>query len=548
MKPGGPQLLTYSATIPAALGDVSAKPSARTRRTLRLLLTGLVVATAYYLGTLIGFRLTPPPGTTISSIWPPNAILFASLLLVPSRRWWLLLAMVFPAHLLAQLPTGVPLARSVGWFFTNSAEALIGAYCVLAFSKSRAKFFSVRGTVVFLIFGFLLAPLITSFLDAAVVVRTGWSPDYWTTWTRRLFSNMLSNLTIVPPLVILGQHRLSRLRKTPVGQYFELFLVLAGVFLLSRYIFGDTSALGDKAPALIYAPLPLLLWAAVRTGPGGLSASLLILAVVSIWESIHGRVPFPGVSVSENILYLQVSGSMVTVPMMLLAAVLSERRTTELELRDSKVKLIEAQEQERRRIASELHDDVGQQLALAELRLAEIKSASDLKPMLDRLSDQLAEISSEVREISHGLYPSLLQNLGLAPALKKLGREISREKNVSVKLALERVEFVSPAVSLALYRVAQEALHNIEKHSQARHVTIELSQTSGTLVLRITDDGIGFDAGQVPVAGLGIDSMGERLRSVGGTLRIKSSPNRGTEVLASVPLEQPRLELPQTGT
>jgi two-component system NarL family sensor kinase len=185
---------------------------------------------------------------------------------------------------------------------------------------------------------------------------------------------------------------------------------------------------------------------------------------------------------------------------------------------------------------------------LAELRLAEIKSASDLKPMLDRLSDQLAEISSEVREISHGLYPSLLQNLGLAPALKKLGREISREKNVSVKLALERVEFVSPAVSLALYRVAQEALHNIEKHSQARHVTIELSQTSGTLVLRITDDGIGFDAGQVPVAGLGIDSMGERLRSVGGTLRIKSSPNRGTEVLASVPLEQPRLELPQTGT
>jgi len=546
MKASGPQLLSYNGTIPA-LGDVTAKPSARTRRTLRVLLTGLAVAAAYYLGMLIGFRLIPPPEVNISSIWPPNAILFASFLLVPFGRWWLLLAMVFPAHLLAQLPTGVPIVRSVGWFFTNSAEALIGAYCVLRLSKSR-KFFSVRGTVVFLVFGFLLAPLVTSFLDAAVVVLTGWPADYWTTWTRRLFSNMLSNLTIVPPLVILGQYRLSRLRKTPFAQYLELFLVLAGVFLVSRYIFADTSVVRSKAPALIFAPLPLLLWAAVRTGPGGLSASLLVLAVISIWESIHGRVPISGISVSENVLYLQVSGSMVTIPMMLLAAVLSERRATELELRDSKVKLIEAQEQERRRIASELHDDVGQQLALAELRLAEIKSASDLKPMLDRLSDQLAEISSEVREISHGLYPSLLQNLGLTPALKKLGREITREKNIAVQLALERVEFVSAAVSLALYRVAQEALHNIEKHSHARHVTIELSRTSGTLALRITDDGIGFDAGQVPAAGLGIDSMEERLRSVGGTLQIKSSPNRGTEVLASVPLEQPRLELPQTGT
>jgi signal transduction histidine kinase len=270
--------------------------------------------------------------------------------------------------------------------------------------------------------------------------------------------------------------------------------------------------------------------------------------VTSIWEALHGRVPFPGVSVRENILYLQVSGSMITIPMMLLAAMLCERRTTDRELRESRVKLIEAQEQERRRIASELHDDVGQQLALAELRLAEIKAASNLKPMLDRLSEQLAGISAEVREISHGLYPSLLQNLGLTPALKKLGREISREKNVSIELALERVEFASPAVSLALYRVAQEALPNVEKHSNARHVLIELKQTSGTLILRIEDDGIGFDAGLEPVAGLGIDSMRERLRSVGGTLQIKSSPNRGTEVVASVPLEHPRLVLPATGT
>ncbi|MBO0912519.1 MAG: MASE1 domain-containing protein, partial [Acidobacteria bacterium] len=455
MKADGPRLVTFSGGIPVP-GSVT--PSLRTRRALRLVATALAVACAYYLGTIVGLRLTPPPGLTIATIWPPNAILFASLLLVPSRRWWLLLAMVFPAHLIAQLPSGVPIARSIGWYFTNSAEALIGAGCVLHFSKGKPKFASVRGIVVFLIFGFLVAPLVTSFLDAAVVAATGGGGvDYWTTWSRRLFSNMLSNLTIVPPLVILGQQRLSRLRKTPAAQCLELLLVLGGVFLVSRYVFGDTWSVRSRAPALIFAPLPLLLWAAVRTGPGGLSASLFILALVSIWDAMHGHVPIPGASIRENILYLQVSGSMVTIPMMLLAALLSERRTTELELRDSKVKLIQAQEQERRRIASELHDDVGQQLALAELRLAEIKAASNLKPMLDRLSDQLAEISAEIREISHGLYPSLLQNLGLMPALKKLGREISREKNVSVRLALESPEFVPPTVSLALYRVAQEA-------------------------------------------------------------------------------------------
>jgi len=499
----------------------------------------LLTAAAYYAGTLAGFALTPP-GATVSTLWPPNALLFASLLLLPKRHWWVVAAMVFPAHMAAQLQMGIPIARAFGWFISNSAEAFIGASCVLRFGGAKTQFDSVRGAVVFLTFGFLFAPFITSFLDAAVVVATGWDANYWTMWTRRLFTNMLSILAIVPPLVIVGRFGLHKLRRASLAQYAEFAFVIVSVFVVSAYIFGERASSQRSAPVLIYAPIPFLLWATVRTGPGGLSASLLVVALVSIWEAIHGRAVFTSVSMRENVLYLQISYCMVALPLMLLAAMLSERRSTEMKLRESKAKMIEAQEQERQRIAGELHDNIGQQLALAEIRISELKSisAAEWDPALDRLSAQLAEIAVDIREISHGLYPSVLQNLGLAPALRRLIQEIKLQKSVSLTLTSEQAELISPEVSVALYRTAQEALHNVEKHSHAQHVRIELTQVSDGLLLRIRDDGIGFLADREPSRGLGIDSMQARLRAIGGKLRITSAPTTGTEVEAFAPLKQ----------
>src|SRR5581483_6773462 len=98
----------------------------------------------------------------------------------------------------------------VGWFISNSSEAMLGAYCVSWFSGSKPVFDSVCGIVVFLTFGFVLASLVMSFLDAAVVVATKWDANYWTMWTRRLFSNMLGILAIVPPVVIIGGSGMAR--------------------------------------------------------------------------------------------------------------------------------------------------------------------------------------------------------------------------------------------------------------------------------------------------------------------------------------------------
>jgi signal transduction histidine kinase len=533
---------------PSVLSKSGIEISASNNNWSRALIVGLLGACAYYAGTVVGFLFTPP-GSTISTLWPPNAILLATLLLLPPRQWWILLGMVFPAHLVIQLHSGVPLARSVGWFFSNSAEAVLGAYCILRVLKGRPKFDSMRGVLTFLIFGFLLAPLFTSFLDAGVVVATGWQANYWTTWAKRLFTNMFSMLVVVPPLVIFGDYKLSDLRKKKLAHYIELGLMLTGVFLLSIYIFADATAFPRRAPVLMYGPIPFLICAAVRFGPRGLSSSLLVIALVSIGEAIHGRGPFLSASIRENVLYLQISDCILMVPLMLLVAVLSEHRQMVDELRTSKSKLIEAQEEERRRIASELHDDVGQQLALAEIRLSELKAVPNSMPdvLLQKLSQQLAEISADIREISHGLYPSILQHLGLPAAIRRLCREICMGKEVDVDVERSIGASIPPDVSLAIYRIAQEALHNVEKHSRAHQVIIKVEKISDGIMLTVRDDGIGFDADRIPLTGLGVESMRERSMSVGGWLRIISSPMKGTQVEAFAPISDTNIEFARTG-
>ena len=175
---------------------------------LRRSVIALSVAISYYLGSQIGFFFTPAH-SPIAVFWPPNAILLAAFLLTPPRIWWLLLLAVLPAHVFIQLRTGIPVLSSLGWFVGNTGEALLGAACIRYFKKEKPLFESMRGIVVFMAFGVLVAPLVTSFVDAASTVLTGLGPDYWTLWAARLTSNMIANLIIVPTIVVLGVRGLS---------------------------------------------------------------------------------------------------------------------------------------------------------------------------------------------------------------------------------------------------------------------------------------------------------------------------------------------------
>jgi signal transduction histidine kinase len=500
----------------------------------------VLVGLSYYVGTRIGFALTPTTRPT-SCFWPPNATLLAAFLLSPARMWWAFLLAVFPAHLYAQVHAGVPAWTAVGWFISNTAEALIGAFLITRFSKGKSVFDSARGVLIFLVFGVVFAPLASSFLDAAVVVGTGWANGYWHVGATRFFTNTLAELTLVPTIVVWGSHGASWIQKATLARYLEATLLGCGIVATSALVFGWEPVSPGNVPALMYVPLPFLLWGAVRFGSGGLSLSLLSMALISIWNAMQGRGPFISKSMAENVLSLQVLLCMVAVPLLFLAALMVERRRTEESLRKTSARLIDAQEEERHRIARELHDDLEQKLALVTLGLGGLKEKCEagLKPGVTELLNQLSAISTTTHEISHGLHPSQLEYLGLGAAAKKLCKDVGQGTSLSIQLtAGELPKRLLPAISLCLYRVIQEALHNIVKHSRASKAEIELVNDGGRISLRIVDNGIGFTPGEEPTTGLGLTSMRERVRSVGGSIEITSSLRRGTRIEVWVPVRE----------
>jgi two-component system sensor histidine kinase UhpB len=503
----------------------------RVRRLFSTTSVPFLAALGYYAASKLGFALTPAHHA-ISAFWPPNAVLLAALLLVPRSKWWTLFLAVLPAHLVVQFSAGVPPLTALGWFCGNTAEALIGALCILYFKKQAPLFASIKGIIVFLCFGVAFAPLLTSFLDAGVVLGTGLGSNYWILWGTRLFSNALAELTVVPALVALVLSGASLLRMGKTSRLLEATLLAIAIVSTSVFAFGAGSGWRGNTPGLVYFPLPVLLWATIRFGVGGVSASLLATSLIALWNALHGRDPFTVGSVSQNVLTLQILFCSIGPPFMLLGAYIAE-------LKQSGSKLVAAQDQERRWIARELHDDICQQLTLVQLDLEEARNLADpsLNSRLAIIYDQVSHVAKATHEISHGLHPTFLKHSGLGVALRALCRRMDTEKSLQVSFIDEtQPTSTSIEISVCLYRVAQEALQNVAKHSHAQSVTVELKDESDRISLRIVDDGIGFNMREERMNGLGLISMLERVRLIGGTLRIRSSPNSGTTIEAFVPL------------
>jgi two-component system sensor histidine kinase UhpB len=298
---------------------------------------------------------------------------------------------------------------------------------------------------------------------------------------------------------------------------------------------------GTGSMAYIYAPLPLLLWAALRFGAGGLSASMLVVALISAWNAMHGRGPFGNLSLADDVLSLHILLTVFAMPLMLTAALIAERRRSDEALKDTRGKLVNAQEQERHRIARELHDGIVQQLTLVGLGVDDLRSGSNApaKPALDKLYDQISVVSNATRDLSHNLHPFILEYLGLAWALKKLCREAGAKSGVTIGFSEKDVPSHLPSdISHCLFRISQEALQNIVKHSHARTASMELRVRSGHALLRIVDDGVGITPEQHHRGGTGLVNMHERVWALDGTCKVTSGPLKGTTVEASVPLKE----------
>jgi PAS domain S-box-containing protein len=215
-----------------------------------------------------------------------------------------------------------------------------------------------------------------------------------------------------------------------------------------------------------------------------------------------------------------------------------------LELQHLTSRLIQAQDDERRRISHELHDDIGQRLSLLTVDLDTLQQQLDsLGIVLEarRASDLhrfACELGSDIHHLSHELHSSKLQHLGLASALKDLCEKVSAQNQVAVTCHAHGLANGLPSdVALCLFRVAQEALNNVLKHSNSKIASVEAVGSGQGIALKISDSGQGFDPTRSHW-GIGLTSMRERLRGVGGELMVLSSPGEGTEIIAEVKLER----------
>jgi len=514
----------------------------------------ILLAFAYFLGAQIAFYIGTLSDQIFALFWPPNVILFCALLIVPQRSWWLYIAAAFPAHVLAELGVGMPVPQLLVAFATNCMVALLNAYAVRRFVGDGPWFGNWRKAALYIVITAGAGPAISALGGAFVPILGGGAfADYWIFWSHWYLANALPNLTLGPVFLIWLS---DGAKWNPARRHIEpvaLAAALVGICVLAVMLAGRLAGSG-LLPVVLLLPLPLILWAAIRFGEKGASAAVLIAAVIFTWRSLHGVGLFPHEGPERSVLGLQLFLTGLSIPVLLLGALIDELRRAERTTLGHALSLVRAQDEERRRIARDLHDSTGQNLIAATLIAGRIESAlpEAARPVFHQLEDMLQQSIREVRTVSYLLHPPLLDEAGLGLAVRNFVEGFAERSGIAVELDIPLdVERLPPDAELALFRVVQEALTNVSRHSKSATAEIRLAREQTgrgeEMVLTIEDAGVGMPetrgarrlitprAQPLTGRGVGLASMRERLHQVGGRLEIDSTVGR-TLVKATVPI------------
>ena len=466
-------------------------------------------------------------------LWPGCALLTALLLLSRRKLWPFLLPAGLAGFILYDLRTGLGTASILWLMLTDLTEILTATFGVRSLFNGELRLDSIKRFTKYCAFAVFLAPALSASLGAAAAEGA-----YWINWSLIFSSEALAFLTVTP--AVLGwAYEIGRWRKRPVRYWFEGGFLMMGVLGLG-YVISITSG-RSVTPALFYALVPFLIWSALRFGPVGVSTSILIVAFLSISGSVHGQGVFTSSTPLQNVLSLQLFLLCAATPFMVLAVLAAQHRHVEGELHELSGRLIAAQEEERARISRELHDDLSQRMARLLIRLerwgqamGELSAKS--RAQFDTIVEMASEMSASLRDLSHLLHPATLAPLGLVPSIAGLCRELSEQQHLTVKFDHDDIAKDMPSdLSLCLFRVVQESLRNVVKHSGASEARVALVRKENQIELCVEDFGCGFDMENLRRGGtLGLTSMRERARLAGGELSIESEPGRGTRICLRV--------------
>ena len=294
----------------------------------RLSFSAIVAATAYYSCAIFGLSLSFKPDY-IAALWPPNAILLAALFLTKPKDWLWYLLVVLLAELAADLPSGIPPTMALGFVGADWIEVIAAAILLRKFSKVPPEFNNLKTTTSYIICCVLVAPFVSAFPGALVTGIGQAGPAYITRWSRWFISDALTHLLITPFFVLWISWNFSEVRSRPFSYYLELLCLTTILLALSIFTLSGSWLDIGKYPAMIYIPLPVLLWASVRFGPHGIFSSAVLYAVVCVWMGSHGYGPFIEHSVAQNVINLQIYLSLTLTPMLFLSALIEDRRRAE---------------------------------------------------------------------------------------------------------------------------------------------------------------------------------------------------------------------------
>ena len=295
----------------------------------------LASAICYYVATQIAWALTFPD-SKVSLFFPPHAVLVCILLVVPVRHWWAYVLAAAGAHFLATQQAQWPPLYALTCEAFDALQNVSTAAGIRILIKSPLKAITLRDAIVFVLVAVVLVPFGTAFWGASFTVSYGFGTRYWIEWRNLGISNAVTAVVLIPAF-LLGGHQLfvKRTRPRPSRRALEAVLVGACTVVLGIFVFDNTPAGPTNSPTLLYAPIPLLIWAALRFGLGGISVSMLLITVQAIWGTMRGHGPFLEQTPAENALALQLFLLVTATPLMLLAVVIEEERRSKEALRES---------------------------------------------------------------------------------------------------------------------------------------------------------------------------------------------------------------------
>ena len=308
------------------------RPAGASLRTVGCVLASTV---CYYVATQIAWALTFPD-SKVSLFFPPHAVLLCILLLVPTRHWWAYVLAAASAHFLATQQADWPPLYALTCEAFDAVKCLSAAAGIRFLIKSPLKAITLRDAKLFVLIVVVLVPFGTAFWGAAFTVSWGFGSSYWVEWRNLGISNAVTAVVLVP-LFLLGAPRLFVRRPQGLSprRVLEAAVLGACTVALGIFVFDHTPAGPDSSPALLYTPIPLLIWSALRFGLAGISVSMLILTFQAIWGTMRGHGPFLAQTPIENALALQLFLLVTATPLMLLAVVIEEERRSKEALRES---------------------------------------------------------------------------------------------------------------------------------------------------------------------------------------------------------------------